>query len=573
MKKLSGAHAFASVACASCGAEWRPREEIGGFRLIEPLSRSGLGMIFRAIEPESGATVAVKILRPPFGFTTDDLARFAKDVEILAGLEHPHWLPVFGGGIEGDLAWLAMEWLPSGSLADLLAVRGRLGESEALHFAAQIASALSAARAAGLQHRDLNITNCLLADAQTVKVGGFAEALFYQRAGEEVGTIWGRLSCAPPERIFGEPEDARSEIYALGAILFQVLAGTLPYEGETVPELFLERLEGPPLRLGEFVRAIQKSTADVVERMLAVEREQRFETWDEVADHIANALESVSRSHSPAPARPRAVARAAAKAPVHSSASGAWFTLLMLIGIAGFGGWFWWNHRDASRSAAAVPPAPIVAAPEPTPPPVAIIPKEPATPKAARPRRDWTGWTTTVLESPNKPRRTVQGEARRIPSSDALRLTGNGTGIAGGHDECVFHSRSLDGDWTLTARIGANKGFAALCARAAMESDQPCVAVTVATDGSVTTAVRRSPGAKAEIQKRAGPIRPEWLRVSRRGTKLTAFFAVKNNEWTEAAALDLSALPASVPAGFMVWSAGNEKAAATFDDIELSFEK
>ena len=229
-KKLRCVRAFANTVCAECGMEWRPREEIGGYRLLELLARSGLAVIFRAVEAESGAEVAVKLLRPPFGSTAEDFGRFAAEVEILAGFEHPHWVRVFGGGIEEDLAWLAMEWLPESSLA----TRGRMGEGEVLHFAAQAASALASAQAAGLRHRDLEITNCLLADAQTLKVSGFAESVFYARAGDEAGTIWGRLSCAPPERVFGEREDVRSEIYALGAILFQVLSGALPYEGEVL---------------------------------------------------------------------------------------------------------------------------------------------------------------------------------------------------------------------------------------------------------------------------------------------------------------------------------------------------
>ena len=595
-KKLRSAHAFANVRCTACGTEWRPRLEVGGYRLLEPLARSGIAMIFRATEPESGASLAVKVLRPPFGFTADDLERFSRDVQILAGLEHPHWLRVFAGGTEEDLAWLAMEWLPDGSLADLLATRGRLGEKEVLQFAAQAASALAAAHSAGLRHHNLQIANCLLADAHTLKVAGFAEAIFYQRAGEEVGALWGRLCCSPPERVFGDAEDSRSEIYALGVILFQALTGTLPYEGEVVPEIFYGRLGGPSLRLENFVRPIRKITADVVDRMLAIAPGQRFQSWEETLEGVTNALGALDQSGLPAPARPRAVAvpvaRAAAKAPVYSATSGAWFTILTLIAIAGIAGWFAWKHwyQPPAAPVAVVQEIPAVATPAPPPPPEVIPPvatprpiavpppsvaviEKPATPAPPRPKKDWSGWKTTILASPKKPPGSVQGDVHPIPGTDGLRVSGNSTGIEGGHDECVFHAREFSGDWTLIAHVGPHKGVAALCARAGIGSEQPCVAVMISADGKVNAAIRSEPGKPAFLKPLPPAHRSEWLKLTRRGTKLTAFYSLKKDEWTEAASLDLPALPASVPAGLMVWSGTKEKVATTFDEIVWVFEK
>ena len=243
--------------------------------------RGGFSLVFRTDDP----AVAVKIFALPRGGTAEDAARFTGDVRTLSACEHPHWLRIFGGGGEEDFAWLAMEWLPEGSLA----ARGRLGEKEALHAAAQIADALVAAHACGLQHRHLSIGECLLADAHSVKVSGFAEAALYARAGLELGTVWGRLSCAPPERFFEEPEDARSEIYALGAILFQLLTGDLPYEGEMLPELFVERREGPPPRVRDYDPAIREATAALVDRMLAIDPQERFSSWEETAEVLEEA--------------------------------------------------------------------------------------------------------------------------------------------------------------------------------------------------------------------------------------------------------------------------------------------
>ena len=350
----------------------------------------------------------MKIFSLPSGSGAEDAERFSAAVEILAAYDHPHWLNVFDGGTEEDLAWLAMEWLPAGSLAQ----RGQMGGAEALQAAVQIADALAAAHECGLDHRNLQLGECLLADPHTVKVSGFAEAVFYERAAHDLGTVRGRLACAPPERLFGEEDDLQGEIYALGAILFQMLAGELPYAGETVPEFFMDRLGGPPLRLPDSSGAIRKSTSALVERMMAINPGERFSSWSEVAAALRNELEAISESGAPVSVHPPPVpVRAAlrvAKAPAYSATGGAWFTILMLAGIVGFAGWFGWKHFYAppvERSE----PAPKIAA-LPTPPPSPFPPLLPT----RQPRR------------PRRPRRRSRDAGRSVTGAAKVRSSQDG---------------------------------------------------------------------------------------------------------------------------------------------------
>ena len=578
-KKLRSARAFAIAVCAGCGAEWRPRAEIGGYRLLEPLARGGLSLIFRAVEPESGAELAVKLVRPPRGSAAEDFERFVVDVEILAGLEHPNWLRVFGGGIEEDLAWLAMEWLPEARPA-----RGRMGEAEALGLAAQAASALASAEAAGLRHRDFQIGNCLLADAHTLKVSGFAESVFYARAGEEAGTLWGRLCCAPPERIFGEPEDLRSDIYALGAIVFELIAGDPPYEGEVLPELFLERIEGAPLRLEDAVRPVRRNTALLVERMLAIEPERRFQSWNEVLENLAGLLEMPAQDGLAVSVRPRAAATPV-KVPVYSAAGGAWFTIAMLAGIAGIAGWFGWRHFHETPLTNAEPAWEVAAistsaptTPSPVPTVAAIVTRETppppvVPPKSVAPKMDWAVWKKSILESPNRPN-SGKGEESRIPGSGALRLRGNNSGLAGGHDECVFFARQIGGDWTLTARVSANDGPAGIIAREGIGSERPCVGIFLGADGKVNSVLRGQPAARVAPARAAGADGARWLRIMRRGSAMSVFHSLDGTKWREAATLNLPTLPPGVPVGFVVWSGVAEKmAGATFEDVDLKLSE
>ena len=569
--------------CVACGAEWRPREEIGGYQLHERLARGGFSVIYRASDRAGGASVAVKIFARPHCGTAAAAVRFAEEIQTLAAYEHPHWLRIFGGGCEEDFAWLAMEWLPAGSLA----ARGRLEENEALEMAAQIADGLVAAQAHGLQHRNLCIGECLLADARTVKVSGFAEAVFYERAGLEMGTVWGQLSCAPPERVFEEPEDSRSEIYALGAILFQLLTGALPYEGETMPELFVERLDGPP----PHVPLVRESTAARVDRMLAVDPRERFSSWEETSKFLHK--EIVALSQAAAPAQHRAVsttvARRVEKAPVDSPADGAWFTILMLTGIVGIAGWFGWKHFQTPPVEPPAPVAEIVAlsTPPPSPPPkpapaktaplIAAIPHtESASPpppsKPARPKLDWGPWKKFILESPNRPG-IGKGSENKIPGSGALRLNGNNSGMSGGHDENLFYARQMDGDWTFTARVSANDGAAGMVAREGIGSERPCVGIFIAADGKPSAVLRERPAAKLVPAPVVAGTGLKWMRIARRGTAMSAFLSPDGKHWREAATLNLPALPASVPVGFVVWSGTKEKlAGATFEEVALQAE-
>ncbi len=562
MKRLRSANVFATVACADCGTEWRPRDEIGGYTLREMLARGGFSQIFHALDPTSGDSIAVKILCPPTGCTRRDADRFLSNAHFLATHDHPHWLRVFGGGVEDEIPWLAMEWMPAGSLAAC----GKVGEIEAVNAAAQIAEALAAAHANGLEHHNLEIGECFLDDRGAVKVAGFAEAIFYETAGREVGTVWGRLSCAPPERVFDEAEDARSEIYALGVILFQMLTGELPFEGETVPEHFVARLDDRAAQCGDQMRDVQKTTVAIVERILAVDPAQRFSSWEEMAEILRHQIELLNGKGSAAAPRAEvvSVARPVAKPPKYSAAGGAWFTILMLAGIAAFLGWYGWKHfRGATVESALETPAAIAQPEPPSPPPPPTLPPTPALASM-----DWSVWKVNLLESPKRP---GVGKGESSFSGSALRITGNNTGMAGTNDECVFYAREIAGDWEFTARIGVTTGPAGIVAREGIGSDRPCVAVFFGADGKLMSALRTQPAerlAPAPVAIGAGS---RWLRLVRSGTTISAFHSADGKIWREAATLNLPGLPASVPVGFTVWSGVTAKpASAIFEDIALT---
>ncbi len=571
---LPGIRAFVTVRCPHCLADWRPRSEIGGFRLLDLRARSGLGVTFRALDPRTGATLAVKLFRTSIGWEDEDSALFEREVHILTTFEHPHWVRVFGGGVENGVPWLAMEWLSAGSFSDLLAKRGRLTEIEVLDFAAQAASALAAADHAGLRHGDLEPNSLVLADPQTLKVSDFAQTILYARAAADVGTVWGRLCYIPPERLWREDEEARSDIYSLGTILFHGLTGFAPHEGETVIDFMFERFAGNPLHVDAHVRTLHAATAALVNRMLVVEPQGRFQSWDEVLDATATARAHFEnrRATAPFPAR---IPRAATPARPSSASGGMWTTILLLLASIGVAAWFamkWWKPpvaEIATVATTALPvPAPILeAAP-------AATPAATASPMPAPPKMDWNGWRTIKLEAPTR-QGTVNGEANVIPGSGALRISGNNSGIAGRSDEMIFRAGTLEGDWTLSARIVSNTGTAGLTVRENDQTGGRSLAVTLSADGHLSSTLRTQPNTAAA---RVSPPKPSgkqgWLRLVRRGTTVTAFHSADGKQWDEVGAFDAPDFPAKAPAGFVVWSGAKEKsAAATFDHISLSTGK
>jgi serine/threonine protein kinase len=345
---LRGAQIFVPRPCPECGAVWRAREEIGGYRLGEVLGRSGLGIIFRATDA-GGGSLAVKLLQAPLAAESADVEYFASEVWALARLDHPHCLRIFATGVDHETAWVAMEWLSHGSLADRLVERGRLREAEVLAIGAQAASALGAAHAAGHPHHDVEPNNILFADARTVKVSDFAQAALYQIAADDLGIMWGRAWYVAPERLRNEPEEAHSDIYALGTVLFHALTGTPVLDGQPHGQITLDLIEGYDVCVDGMVEGLHDKTVQVLNHMLTSEPAQRYQHWGEVATDLGHAGTLVARRDALLPPRAagpaKAVASAAAPPKRKRRRSLTWLMAIVLLLLFVLGDYLAWKYR------------------------------------------------------------------------------------------------------------------------------------------------------------------------------------------------------------------------------------
>lgn len=206
----------------------------GRYRVESRIARGGMATVYLALDVRLDRTVAVKVMHRSLAEDPSFVRRFIGEAKSVASLSHPNVVHVFDQGTDGDNVYLSMEYVPGRTLRDVLRTRGRLPAREALEVMIPVLAALGAAHQAGLIHRDVKPENVLLADDGRIKVVDFGlaraiEATNQTRTGVMIGTI-GYMS---PEQVTAGSADARSDVYAAGIMLFELLTGRQPYEGDT----------------------------------------------------------------------------------------------------------------------------------------------------------------------------------------------------------------------------------------------------------------------------------------------------------------------------------------------------
>jgi eukaryotic-like serine/threonine-protein kinase len=208
----------------------------GRYRLDEHIGNGGMAEVWRATDNRTGETVAVKRLHPRLAHDTTSRARFAREVEAARAVDHPSAVRVLDAGDGDDGGWLAMDYLSGGSLSDRLRAGPMPAESVAT-IGADIAGALAAVHAAGLVHRDVKPSNILLDQDGRARLGDFGIARGDAIDGLEdvtaTGDVVGTLRFLPPEALAGGPAAASSDVWALGAVMYEALTGRPPFDSSS----------------------------------------------------------------------------------------------------------------------------------------------------------------------------------------------------------------------------------------------------------------------------------------------------------------------------------------------------
>jgi eukaryotic-like serine/threonine-protein kinase len=206
----------------------------GRYRVDARLARGGMATVYLGTDTRLERTVALKIAHAELAHDADFVRRFIGEARSVARLSSPNVVAVYDQGADGDILFLAMEYVAGRTLRELLTERGRLSPREALDIIEGVLTGLSAAHAAGIVHRDVKPENVLITAGNAVKVADFGLARAAAMAGHtKTGTIIGTAAYLAPEQVTQSASDARTDVYAAGVMLFEVLTGTQPHTGET----------------------------------------------------------------------------------------------------------------------------------------------------------------------------------------------------------------------------------------------------------------------------------------------------------------------------------------------------
>ena len=280
----------------------------GAYTLEGEIGRGGMGVVYRARDEKLKRTVAVKVLPPELAFRRDIRARFVREAETAARLSHPNIVPIHSVGESNDLVYFVMGYVDGESLSVRIKRRGRLSIDESRRIMRETADALAAAHQQGVIHRDVKPDNILLEGTRgrvMVTDFGIAKALSAEGGTlTDTGIAIGTPAFMSPEQAAGERViDGRSDLYSLGVVAYQMLAGELPFQSPTVPGLLMKQIGTPAVPVERLRPDAPRDLALTVMRCLEKDPEDRWPT----ADALRRALETGTY----APPSPRPGARRA----------------------------------------------------------------------------------------------------------------------------------------------------------------------------------------------------------------------------------------------------------------------
>jgi len=274
-----------------------PRIEVPGYRLDRRLGEGAMGVVYLAIQERTNQPVALKVLKTRGPITDEDRARFIREVETSAQLDHPHIIRVIDHGEAPPFLYYVMEYVPGRSLNEWIRTHGLLPLPSVLRVAVQVASALEHARERNVVHRDIKPENIIvqgdghakLADFGLAKNVATSGASGLTRPGEGLGT----LPYMPPEQIDDALfADHRADVYSFGATIYHMLTGRPPFVGKAPLEFFLKIREGTPPPISDFRQDVPLILQQMITKSMAKDPAERYPTARDMHDIMVQFLKA-----------------------------------------------------------------------------------------------------------------------------------------------------------------------------------------------------------------------------------------------------------------------------------------
>ena len=263
---------------------------LGRYEIIEKIVEGGMAVVYKAKDRLLNRYVAIKILRPEFVKDEQFVENFRKESQAAAGLSHPNIVNVYDVGKEGNIHFIVMELIDGKPLSQVIDEKGRLDYKEAISIARQVASALSLAHKNQIIHRDVKPHNILITSTGTAKLADFGIARAVSKASIAEGSekIMGSVHYFSPEQARGAYVDERSDIYSLGIVLYEMLTGKVPFDGDNPISIALMHINDPMPSVSSQVPGIPPQLEKVIEKATDNYQSNRYKTADEMIEDLDN---------------------------------------------------------------------------------------------------------------------------------------------------------------------------------------------------------------------------------------------------------------------------------------------
>jgi serine/threonine protein kinase len=349
---------------------------IGPYAISEKIGEGGMAVVYKGFQESLNRYVAIKVLRVELARDQEFIARFRREALAVAKLSHPNILHVYDAGAVNGMYYIVMDYAEGGSLKDLI-LRGPMDTDRAISIVAQLADALDYAHRQGLIHRDVKPSNILMTrDGRPVLTDfGIAKVLHVETQLTRTGTAIGTPEYMSPEQLQGQQVDGRTDIYALGVVLFEMLAGWTPFTAPTPMAIMYKQMNELPPPLRQVNVTIPEWLEQIVGKALAKQPAQRFQSAGELATALrlrrqpaAAAVPAPSRRRTPTPAptvreaAPGETRRRGGAVPILAGA-----IAVLLVILIGGGLYFLFGGGGGGPSTATSPTVvAVVASPEPS---------------------------------------------------------------------------------------------------------------------------------------------------------------------------------------------------------------
>jgi len=270
-------------------------KKLGKYDVLDVIGRGGMGVIYKGVDPGIGRVVAIKMMTGAFVENPELLQRFYREAQSAGKLQHPNIVTIYDLGVQDGNPYLVMEFLEGEPLEAIIRAHRPILLDEKLNIVTQICSGVGYAHQRHIIHRDIKPANVMLLKDGGVKIVDFGIARIGDEGMTRPGQIMGSIQYMSPEQINAGNVDTRSDIFSIGVLFYQLLTGVLPFEGKDTGDTLLKIIHEPPAPLSNFLKSYPAELDEIVKRVLAKDREERYQATEDLAFDLVHVQEQLKR--------------------------------------------------------------------------------------------------------------------------------------------------------------------------------------------------------------------------------------------------------------------------------------